>query len=88
MVGASSWPASVSGGRRGSRINNPLASIALNGVAGKPRGRAARPGNPDHTVIANYLEMIQARRSAARITEKLLDFSYRAGQTAAPIWPS
>jgi two-component system NtrC family sensor kinase len=58
-------------------INNPLASIAL--CAESLESRVAGlldPANPDHTVIANYLEMIQSEAFRCKgITEKLLDFS-------------
>lgn len=58
-------------------INNPLASIAL--CAESLESRVAGlldPANPDHAVIAHYLQMIQSEAFRCKgITEKLLDFS-------------
>jgi len=58
-------------------INNPLASIAL--CAESLEGRVAGlldSANPDHAVVANYLQMIQSEAFRCKgITEKLLDFS-------------
>jgi signal transduction histidine kinase len=58
-------------------INNPLASIALcaESLEGRVRG-LLDPNNPDHAVIANYLQMIQSEAFRCKgITERLLDFS-------------
>ncbi len=58
-------------------INNPLASIALGAESLESRLRGLLdPANPDHAVIARYLEMIQNEAFRCKgITEKLLDFS-------------
>lgn len=62
-------------------INNPLASIALCAESLEGRVREALDsGDPEHAVIANYLEMIQSEAFRCKeITERLLDFS-RTGQ--------
>lgn len=58
-------------------INNPLASIALCAESLESRARTLlRPDDPDHAVIADYLQMIQREAFRCKeITEKLLDFS-------------
>jgi signal transduction histidine kinase len=58
-------------------INNPLASIALGAESLEGRIRdLLDPANPDHAVIARYLQMIQNEAFRCKgITEKLLDFS-------------
>jgi signal transduction histidine kinase len=58
-------------------INNPLAAIAMS--AESLEGRLAdvlAPENPEHKIVANYLEMIQSEAFRCKgITEKLLDFA-------------
>ena len=58
-------------------INNPLASIALCAESLESRVRdVLDPSNPDHAVVAQYLQMIQTEAFRCKgITEKLLDFS-------------
>ena len=63
-------------------INNPLASIALCAESLESRfDGLIDEGNEEHSVVANYLRMIQSEAFRCKeITEKLLDFS-RVGQT-------
>ena len=59
-------------------INNPLASIAFCSEALESRlgGLLSPSSHPDHSVISNYLKMIQEEAFRCKsITEKLLDFS-------------
>ena len=59
-------------------INNPLASIAFCSEALESRlgGLLSASSHPDHSVISNYLKMIQEEAFRCKsITEKLLDFS-------------
>ncbi|MEN6498322.1 MAG: HAMP domain-containing sensor histidine kinase [Thermoguttaceae bacterium] len=58
-------------------INNPLASIALCAESLESRVVGLLDSNnPDHAIIANYLNMIQSEAFRCKgITEKLLDFS-------------
>lgn len=58
-------------------INNPLASIAMCAESLEGRFREMiDESNPEHTVVANYLQMIQSEAFRCKgITEKLLDFS-------------
>jgi len=62
-------------------INNPLATIAMSAESLESRVRELLDeDDPQHAVIANYLQMIQSEAFRCKeITEKLLDFS-RAGQ--------
>jgi len=63
-------------------INNPLASIAICAESLQGRiGEMLDRRNPDHAVIASYLQMVQDEAFRCKeITEKLLDFS-RIGQS-------
>ncbi|MBN2579151.1 MAG: HAMP domain-containing histidine kinase [Pirellulales bacterium] len=58
-------------------INNPLASIAMCAESLEGRiGEALQAGDPQHAVIAQYLQLIQSEAFRCKeITEKLLDFS-------------
>ena len=59
-------------------INNPLASIAFCSEALESRlgGLSGASNHPDHSVVSNYLKMIQEEAFRCKsITEKLLDFS-------------
>ena len=58
-------------------INNPLASIAICAESLETRMRdLPAPKNEQHSVVANYLRMIQTEAFRCKeITEKLLDFS-------------
>jgi two-component system, NtrC family, sensor kinase len=62
-------------------INNPLASIAMCAESLETRIQELLvSGDPEHAVIANYLQMIQGEAFRCKgITERLLDFS-RIGQ--------
>jgi len=63
-------------------INNPLASIAMCAESLQGRlGSVLDPGEKQHEVVAQYLQMVQDEAFRCKgITEQLLDFS-RVGQT-------